>query len=796
MIDDNGNYTPPAQLPASPTVTITATPQVSAYFAQSFSFDLLPSDNINNAPLANAGSDQTVNEATAVTLSGAASNDSDGGIVSYQWQQTAGGSVTLSDSSAVNPSFNAPSLTQSETLVFQLTVTDNDGASASDSVSITVNPVNSPPLANAGGDVTVSAGATVSLNGSASSDSDGSISSFNWSRVSGDFDPLISNADSAIARFTAPALQYGGAAVFRLDVVDNEGASASDEVTVTLLGTDQALVANAGIDQTVNENTLVTLDGSASNDPDNVITGYLWEELSSSGVVLSDNTQAKPTFSAPAVSASTDLIFRLTVTNDHGDSAQDEVIITVNPALVVRPKVFFAARTSGTDHKLWVSDGTAAGTLQVAAVSMNNESLPEFKTVGDFFYFLGNDGVNGRELWRSDGTTAGTEMLPVAADAAYVSLGAASSADPANFIVLGDRLLFSAKTSNDGTYNYFEYLSLDTSASPVTLANFTTVFNNIPNYESVAQNREQGILNGAVYFAHTVYSPSVVTTLYRTDGVNPAQQVASGFSSPNLHDFTEMNGELYFVVGQKELWKTDGVTTTLLKTFATHVGYTQSVSLSEFYNGGVIVYNNELYFVANDGQGSELWKSNGQSGDSPDTMMVADLDNNPAASTYPYQFRIVNGALLFFSGEGDAATDGLWRTDGTAAGTVRIAALGVSSSDSGYFGPGYSTAIPQVLTIGGRQRLFFVANDGVNGNELWISDGSAAGTTMVKDINTTGSSLPALFIPANGELFFSAQDDDGRAKLWKTDGSAEGTTLVRDVCPSCYDQTAFFPEYG
>jgi ELWxxDGT repeat protein len=791
-IDDNGNYSPPAVLPANPTITIHATPLVSAYFAQSFSFDLLPGDNINNAPQASAGNDQSVNEGAAVTLTAAASNDSDGAIVSYAWLQTSGASVTLSDSSAISPTFTAPVLTTPDTLSFQLSVTDNEGASASDTVSIKVNPVNATPLAAAGADVTVSASAVVSLNGSGSSDGDGSIVRFSWSRVSGDFDPTLGNADAAIASFTTPALQYGGVAVFQLEVTDNEGASASDQITVTVLGTDQALVAHAGSDQTVTENTLVTLDGTASNDPDNVITAYVWEELSAGGIVLSDNTLAMPTFNAPAVSASTNFQFRLSVTNDHGDSAQDVVTITVNPAVVVNARVFFAASSDGFTHNIWVSDGTAGGTLQVASVRMDNINLHEFKTIGDVFYFQGDDGSNGRELWRSDGTAAGTEMLSVAADADYVQFGAATSADPGQFTVLGDRLLLSAMTSNDGTFNYFEYLSLDTTASAVTPSDFAHVFSAAPYSGSGSLNRQQGVMNGYVYFANRAFTPTVVNSLYRTDGINAAELVASSLSSPDTHDFTELNGELFFVIGSKQLWKTDGVTTTLLKTFVNHVGFSTSSSLSQPYNGGMIVHDNHLFFVADDGQGSELWKSNGLSGNAPDTVLVADLDGNPAASTYPYEFREVNGKLLFFSGEGAAATDGLWVTDGTAAGTQRIAALGVNRSDSGYFAEGYNTTMAQVLTIGGQQRLFFMANDGTNGNELWTSDGSAVGTSMVKDIRTTGSSFPALFMPANDELFFSAQDDDGRAKLWKTDGTASGTTLVLDVCSSCFGQGVFF----
>ncbi|MBF0622341.1 MAG: DUF1566 domain-containing protein [Magnetococcales bacterium] len=96
----------------------------------------------NVDPVANAGSDQSVDEASTITLSAAASTDSDGTISSYQWTQTSGTDVTLSDSGATSSvSFTAPTVASAETLVFQLTVTDNLFATHSDNVEVTVNPV-------------------------------------------------------------------------------------------------------------------------------------------------------------------------------------------------------------------------------------------------------------------------------------------------------------------------------------------------------------------------------------------------------------------------------------------------------------------------------------------------------------------------------------------------------------------------------------------------------------------------------------------------------------------------------
>ena len=80
--------------------------------------------------------------------------------------------------------------------------------------------------------------------------------------------------------------------------------------------------------------------------------------------------------------------------------------------------------------------------------------------------------------------------------------------------------------------------------------------------------------------------------------------------------------------------------------------------------------------------------------------------------------------------------------------------------------------------------LFFTADDGVNGCELWKSDGTAAGTVLVKDIRPGScSSCPRNLTNVNGTLFFAADDGSDGRELWKSDGTAAGTVLVKDICP-------------
>lgn len=193
---------------------------------------------INSGPTANAGEDIFIGELSTVQLDGNASVDTDGVIVSYSWTQVEGTSVQLSDSESSTPTFNAPDVMTSEILTFQLLVTDDLGATSTDSVNVTVrDPSSGPiaPVANAGIDQTVDElTANVELDGSGSSDLDGAIVSYLWEQVSG-APVTINNPTSQLANFTAPEVSTSETFTFHLTVTDNDSQVHSDLVDVTIL---------------------------------------------------------------------------------------------------------------------------------------------------------------------------------------------------------------------------------------------------------------------------------------------------------------------------------------------------------------------------------------------------------------------------------------------------------------------------------------------------------------------------------------------------------------------------------
>lgn len=191
-----------------------------------------PSEPTSNLPpTVNAGQDQTVDEGTEVSLSGTA-QDSDGSIQSYSWEQNSGLAVTIADANTANASFTAPFVDASEVLQFQLTVTDDDGATASDNISITVNDV---PLANNSPSISITSPADgetfdsntrITLHGLATDTEDGTLSSnIAWTS---DIDGDLGVGSPLVRGLTV------GSHVVTASIEDSGGIRTTDSVSITV----------------------------------------------------------------------------------------------------------------------------------------------------------------------------------------------------------------------------------------------------------------------------------------------------------------------------------------------------------------------------------------------------------------------------------------------------------------------------------------------------------------------------------------------------------------------------------
>lgn len=302
---------------------------------------VLPPDS-NTAPVANAGPDRTINDTNGaagenVQLNGSGSSDSDGHIVRYTWIRHEGdGSEQLG--SSMSPTLSV-ALPDGEHYI-QLVVEDNDGATAYDYVSITVNPpVPVAPTANAGADRTVNdtnnaPGELVLLDGSGSTDPDGQIVSYEWSRSNGEGSEILGTGATLQAQLP------DGENNIQLLVTDNTGQTAYDTVLITVnepSNTEPS--ANAGADRTINDTDRVpgenvVLDGSASIDPDGTIVNYTWSRQNG------ESTEPLSSGSTPTLQVRLpdgENVIQLVVTDNQENSSSDTVVITVNPAASVGP---------------------------------------------------------------------------------------------------------------------------------------------------------------------------------------------------------------------------------------------------------------------------------------------------------------------------------------------------------------------------------------------------------------------------------------------------------------------------
>jgi len=287
----------------------------------------------NIAPVANAGVDQAVNSGATVTLTGIASTDADSDALTYAWTAPAG--ITLSDATAVSPTFTAPTVTAATQYTFSLVVNDGTVNSAADEVVITVNPVNNAPtVANPIADLALDEGFGTSTVDISATFADADGDAMTYTVVSSA--PTVVTA--AIVGTTLTITEVGnGTANLTVTADDGNGGTVDNvfAVVVNPVATNTAPVANAGTAQSVDEGATVTLDGSGSSDADagDVLT-YLW--TAPTGITLSDTTVVSPTFTAPDVNTDTQYTFSLVVNDGTESSAADEVVITVNNTTAIR----------------------------------------------------------------------------------------------------------------------------------------------------------------------------------------------------------------------------------------------------------------------------------------------------------------------------------------------------------------------------------------------------------------------------------------------------------------------------
>lgn len=424
---------------------------------------LVNPEEVNQAPVSNAGLDITIQlPVNTVTINGSGA-DTDGSIASYEWIQIAGDAVTLNNANIA--SLTVSNLVEGE-FQFRLTVTDDDGASDTDDVSVIVLSESAllPPIADAGENIDVFLPEnTVTLNGSGS-DPDGAIELYSWSKISG---PSAIITGSATPTPTITDLAEG-TYLFELQVTDNDGLTDADQTTINVFPetVNQPPSVSAGADLTIvlPENT-ATIQGSAS-DTDGSITSFLWTQVSG-GQVTADGNSTSQLVLADLVEGS--YTFRLTVMDNDGSSASDQMTLTVLP----ENSNIAPTSDAGPDRnvKLPISeliitgqasdvDGTVSNMLweklqgpqvQLSNVDQEEVTLTNIEAGNYQLRFLvsDNDGASSNDLMNLVVLPASTNLSPIVnlGNDVFVDEGIAS-------------LVLRADVSDDGTNVSFQWKQL------------------------------------------------------------------------------------------------------------------------------------------------------------------------------------------------------------------------------------------------------------------------------------------------------------------------------------------------
>ena len=292
---------------------------------------------MNVPPTAEAGGPYSGNEGSSVTLDGGGSTDSDGTIALYEWDLDNDGQYD--DATGVTAVFNS---TDDGTFTVGLRVTDDGGASSTDTATVTIS--NMAPTAEAGGPYSGTEGSSVTLDGSGSTDPGNDIALYEWDL---DNDGQYDDATGVTAVFNSTD---DGTFTIGLRVTDDDGASSTDTATVTI--SNAAPTAEAGGPYSGTEGSGVTLDGSGSTDPGNDIALYEWD-LDNDGQ-YDDATGVTATFNSTDDGTFT---VGLRVTDDDGASSTDTATVTISNAA---PTAEAGGPYSGTEGSSVTLDGSGS----------------------------------------------------------------------------------------------------------------------------------------------------------------------------------------------------------------------------------------------------------------------------------------------------------------------------------------------------------------------------------------------------------------------------------------------------
>lgn len=414
-------------------------------------------------------------------------------------------------------------------------------------------------------------------------------------------------------------------------------------------------------------------------------------------------------------------------------------------------QLYFPADEGIHGLELWKTDGTEGNTNMVKDIRLGNSAdLAYLTDLNGTLFFAARDEEHGQELWKSDGTVAGTRLVKDIFPGEDTSL-------PREITILNDNIYFGARKDRN---LYGLWKSDGTAEGTIQVHSFTEPPANLVT------------INGLLYF--TVGDVTPGSGLWKSDGTNTGTVLVKNTGSNTeldlLRHFSAANNFLFFTatddIHGNELWRTDGTESGTILVKDINPGISTSSSRN------LIAFQGDIYFSASEGTGGQLWKSNGTEAG---TYLVKNIR---LGSSNPSNFKVVNDTLYFYARD-DNHGEELWKTDGSEAGTVLV--KDIYPGELGSIASGFIVGLLDSASL--NNILYFSATDGVNGFEVWRSDGTSEGTFMIKDIQIgSQGSFPKKFTEVNGVVYFMADNGINGVELWaiKPENYSPKATFVFD----------------
>ncbi len=429
-----------------------------------------------------------------------------------------------------------------------------------------------------------------------------------------------------------------------------------------------------------------------------------------------------------------------------GAAAMGTATADVSVPITCTSIAVFSAADGDGDQELWATDGSRA--WRVADINPGGSSDPHgMTTYGGWVYFSANDGVHGFEPWRTDGETA-VLVRDLAPYAGYHSY-------PSEFVFFWGELYFSAYDPYGSHRRLWKTDGTRDGTVPV-----------MEGDELVDPQHLRVIGEGLEQELYFAADGAEGVELWKTDGTERGTvrvaDICPGTCSSNPSGFTALGRWTYFGAWDEAgaaIWRTDGTTTA-------RVG---ASSIDGFPGPPLTKLGDELYYWADDG--ARLWKTDGTA---EGTRLVTSPD---APEGFPSATRLgVLDETLFFQTIDETGLS-VWKL---AAGETAPVLVKSGLLEEPY--TCYTTRLPFTPYRG---EVYFKATDGTHGCELWKSDGTEGGTTLLADLHPEGHAAAWDLTIVNGRLLFGARAtgalSEPGVRLWATDGSAAGTSVVSEA---------------